>query len=290
MPKCSPRRYLPEREPLQLPCEPLLLPRLSPRVRMEIPEKLLALVTGGRSVRLELSESVLLQGRGSKHFMSLSVLLWRLLDARLELSRFPLRGNAKGGMGWNKGDLKKKKKRSKYRARNEEDRKWGWEDSSQSCRKTGWKACQSKEVQSSRKQVYQQCHRMSFRCADSQHRCKIQIRQQATWQEFGFEKTFNHNLSEPRVRTHTRKQTEEHMQRENNTKYAPDEHQTTWQWHRMRRHLHKQSKTGGHNQVMKRKLCRQLMARLSNWIQWNLQFGCLFVCQNMLSKELLFYK
>lgn len=105
-----------------------------------------------------------------------------------------------------------------------------------------------------------------------------------------FEKTFNHNLSEPRVRTHTRKQTEEHMQRENNTKYAPDEHQTTWQWHRMRRHLHKQSKTGGHNQVMKRKLCRQLMARLSNWIQWNLQFGCLFVCQNMLSKELLFYK
>jgi len=67
-----------------------LLPRLSPRVRMEMPEKLLALVTGGRSVRLELSESVLLHGRGSTHFMSLSVLLWRLLDARLELSRFPL--------------------------------------------------------------------------------------------------------------------------------------------------------------------------------------------------------
>lgn len=82
---------LPEREPLQLPCDPLLLPRLSPLVRMEIPEKLLALVTGGRRVRLELSESVLLQGRGSRHFMSLSVLLWRLLDARLELSRFPLR-------------------------------------------------------------------------------------------------------------------------------------------------------------------------------------------------------
>lgn len=84
---------LPEREPLQLPWEPLLLPRLSPLVRMEMPEKLLALVTGGRSVRLELSESVLLQGRGSRHFMSLSVLLWRLLDARLELSRFPLRGD-----------------------------------------------------------------------------------------------------------------------------------------------------------------------------------------------------
>ena len=77
----------PDREPLQLPCEPLLLPRLSPLVRMDMPEKLLALVTGGRRVRLELSESVLLQGRGSRHFMSLSVLLWRLLEARLELSR-----------------------------------------------------------------------------------------------------------------------------------------------------------------------------------------------------------
>lgn len=70
---------------------------LSPLVRMEMPEKLLALVTGGRRVRLELSESVLLQGRGSRHFMSLSVLLWRLLDARLELSRLPLRGG--GGPG-----------------------------------------------------------------------------------------------------------------------------------------------------------------------------------------------
>lgn len=59
-----------------------------------MPEKLLAFVTGGRRVRLELSESVLLQGRGSRHFMSLSVLLWRLLDARLELSRFPLRGDS----------------------------------------------------------------------------------------------------------------------------------------------------------------------------------------------------
>lgn len=62
-----------------------------------MPEKLLALVTGGRRVRLELSESVLLQGRGSRHFMSLSVLLWRLLDARLELSRLPLRGDGSGG-------------------------------------------------------------------------------------------------------------------------------------------------------------------------------------------------
>lgn len=73
---------------------------LSPLVRMEMPEKLLALVTGGRRVRLELSESVLLQGRGSRHFMSLSVLLWRLLDARLELSRLPLRGDGLGeGVG-----------------------------------------------------------------------------------------------------------------------------------------------------------------------------------------------
>lgn len=73
-----------------LPCDPRL-PRLSPLVRMEIPLKLLALVTGGLSVRLELSESVLLHGRGSKLFMSESVLLCRLLDARLELSRLPLR-------------------------------------------------------------------------------------------------------------------------------------------------------------------------------------------------------
>lgn len=55
--------------------EPLALPRLSPRVRMEMPLKLLAFVTGGLSVRLELSESVLLQGRGSRLFTSLSVLL-----------------------------------------------------------------------------------------------------------------------------------------------------------------------------------------------------------------------
>ena len=41
---------------------PLLLPMLSPRVRMEIPLKLLALVTGGRMLRREPSESVLLQG------------------------------------------------------------------------------------------------------------------------------------------------------------------------------------------------------------------------------------
>lgn len=104
-----PPQFLPEREPLQLPCELLLLPRLSPLVRMEMPEKLLALVTGGRRVRLELSESVLLQGRGSRHFMSLSVLLWRLLDARLELSRFPLREDRterkkSRTKRWNEGD------------------------------------------------------------------------------------------------------------------------------------------------------------------------------------------
>lgn len=69
---------------------PLLLPMLSPRVRMEIPLKLLALVTGGRMLRTEPSESVLLQGRGSRDLSSLSVLLWRLLEVRLSPSRFPL--------------------------------------------------------------------------------------------------------------------------------------------------------------------------------------------------------
>lgn len=63
---------------------------LSPRVRMEIPLKLLALVTGGRTLRTEPSESVLLHGRGSRDLSSLSVLLWRLLEARLSPSRFPL--------------------------------------------------------------------------------------------------------------------------------------------------------------------------------------------------------
>jgi hypothetical protein len=69
---------------------PLLLPMLSPRVRMEIPLKLLALVTGGRMLRTEPSESVLLQGRGSRDLSSLSVLLCRLLEVRLSPSRFPL--------------------------------------------------------------------------------------------------------------------------------------------------------------------------------------------------------
>lgn len=69
---------------------PLLLPMLSPRVRMEMPLKLLALVTGGRRLRMEPSESVLLHGRGSSDFISLSVLLWRLPEARLKLSRLPL--------------------------------------------------------------------------------------------------------------------------------------------------------------------------------------------------------
>lgn len=69
---------------------PLLLPMLSPRVRMEMPLKLLALVTGGRRLRMEPSESVLLHGRGSSDFISLSVLLWRLPEARFKLSRLPL--------------------------------------------------------------------------------------------------------------------------------------------------------------------------------------------------------
>lgn len=69
---------------------PLLLPMLSPRVRMEMPLKLLALVTGGRRLRTEPSESVLLHGRGSSDFISLSVLLWRLPEARFKLSRLPL--------------------------------------------------------------------------------------------------------------------------------------------------------------------------------------------------------
>lgn len=64
---------------------------LSPRVRMEIPLKLLALVTGGFKLRFELSESVLLHGRGSEDFSSFSVLLWRLLEALLRHSRFPLK-------------------------------------------------------------------------------------------------------------------------------------------------------------------------------------------------------
>lgn len=71
-----------------LPALPPLL--LSPRVRMEMPLKLLALVTGGRILRTDPSESVLLQGRGSRDLSSLSVLLCRLLEVRLNPSRFPL--------------------------------------------------------------------------------------------------------------------------------------------------------------------------------------------------------
>lgn len=41
-------------------------------------------------LRTEPSESVLLQGRGSRDLSSLSVLLWRLLEVRLGPSRFPL--------------------------------------------------------------------------------------------------------------------------------------------------------------------------------------------------------
>lgn len=69
---------------------PLLLPMLSPRVRMEMPLKLLALVTGGRRLRMEPSESVLLHGRGSSDLISLSVLLWRLPEARFKPSRLLL--------------------------------------------------------------------------------------------------------------------------------------------------------------------------------------------------------
>lgn len=57
----------------------LLLPELSPRVSTEMPLKLLALVTAGFRLRRELSESVLLQGRGSQYLSSVSVLLWWLL-------------------------------------------------------------------------------------------------------------------------------------------------------------------------------------------------------------------
>lgn len=72
--------------PFPLPMPPML----SPRVKMEMPLKLLALVTGGRRLRVEPSESVLLHGRGSRDFISLSVLLWRLPEARLSPSRLPL--------------------------------------------------------------------------------------------------------------------------------------------------------------------------------------------------------
>lgn len=79
---------LPARDVL-LAVLPLLLPMLSPLVRMEMPLKLLALVTGGLRLRMEPSESVLLQGRGSRDLISLSVLLWRLPEA-LSPSRLPL--------------------------------------------------------------------------------------------------------------------------------------------------------------------------------------------------------
>lgn len=68
----------------------LLLPMLSPLVRIEMPLKLLALVTGGRILRHEPSESVLLQGLGSRDFSSLSVLLCRLLEPLFRKSLLPL--------------------------------------------------------------------------------------------------------------------------------------------------------------------------------------------------------
>lgn len=60
----------------------LLLPELSPLMRTEMPLKLLALVMAGLRLRLELSESVLLHGRGSEYLGSFSELLWRLLAGR----------------------------------------------------------------------------------------------------------------------------------------------------------------------------------------------------------------
>lgn len=56
---------------------PLL--ELSPRMSREMPLKLLALVMAGFRLRLELSESVLLHGRGSDERASVSELLWRLV-------------------------------------------------------------------------------------------------------------------------------------------------------------------------------------------------------------------
>lgn len=93
-----PGAQVPAREVL-LAVLPLLLPMLSPRVRMEMPLKLLALVTGGRRLRAEPSESVLLQGRGSSAFASPSLLLCLLLQARLRLSRGPLRGTGVRAQG-----------------------------------------------------------------------------------------------------------------------------------------------------------------------------------------------
>lgn len=71
--------YLPvlERRPMLL-----LLPELSPLMRTEMPLKLLALVMAGLRLRFELSESVLLHGRGSEFLGSFSELLWRLLAER----------------------------------------------------------------------------------------------------------------------------------------------------------------------------------------------------------------
>ena len=51
-----------------------------------MPLKLLALVMAGLRLRLELSESVLLHGRGSPYFGSFSELLWRLLAERPSFS------------------------------------------------------------------------------------------------------------------------------------------------------------------------------------------------------------
>lgn len=59
------------------------LPMLLPRVRMVIPLKLLALVTGCCILQKEPSGSLLLQGHGSRDFSLMSVLLYQLLEVQL---------------------------------------------------------------------------------------------------------------------------------------------------------------------------------------------------------------
>lgn len=92
----------------------LLLPELSPRLSTEMPLKLLALVTAGFRLRRELSESVLLQGRGS-----VSVLLWWLLadlpDASLLILQVTEQLLAQAALAKEGKREKKKKKPRKKR-------------------------------------------------------------------------------------------------------------------------------------------------------------------------------
>lgn len=64
----------------------LLLLQLSPRMSTGMPLKLLVLFMAGRRLRLELSESVLLHGRGSEYLGSFSELLCRLFPDRLSFN------------------------------------------------------------------------------------------------------------------------------------------------------------------------------------------------------------